>query len=519
MTVKCAVMNLPYSARLASAIEAHGTQPFLHELRPRRHRREDTRWCRERLVRSHPGSPCAAVARREPGCRRGQRWLPASRRATPSCSSGRACRWRRRDPCSPPTTARRSAAATSTPSRAPRWSRWWTASSSPRRACHPRRPAAPRSAACACSARRAWAPCSRRTRLSSAPSRASAACSGCSAAAAPGPTTSPSCTRRTTSGRSPCPSWTSSAGSTTRWPPGEFRPAMRKPCSPHCAPCRSRTARPRRWHACYATTWVLPRRGWTIRPSPAQRRRTQGGCSGSCSGCSAAPPASPQTLPVAPGTRTHRGTYAPASASCRGTAPPSRQATSDRIATRAFRQSPRQSDRVGSRCLRARFLRQAGGCSGTQDTWPPPASGGGGTSRAAPRGDGFQQAGAGGSKAREAGCPRPPRRKGWGSRTAFLPPTSSSTWRPATSATLLQALAAEAASRLGRPEGEILGALQARERLGSTALGRGVALPHARLAGDDPPVVLFARLRRPIDYEARDEEPVDLVILILWPEA
>jgi nitrogen PTS system EIIA component len=84
---------------------------------------------------------------------------------------------------------------------------------------------------------------------------------------------------------------------------------------------------------------------------------------------------------------------------------------------------------------------------------------------------------------------------------------------------LLQTLAAEAASRLGRSEAEILDALQARERLGSTALGRGVALPHAQLAGNDPPVMLMARLRRPIDYEAWDEEPVDLAILILWPEA
>lgn len=84
---------------------------------------------------------------------------------------------------------------------------------------------------------------------------------------------------------------------------------------------------------------------------------------------------------------------------------------------------------------------------------------------------------------------------------------------------LLQTLAAEAARRLGRPEQEILGALQDRERLGSTALGRGVALPHARLAGDDQPIMLFARLRKPIDYEAKDDEPVDLVILVLWPEA
>jgi nitrogen PTS system EIIA component len=83
----------------------------------------------------------------------------------------------------------------------------------------------------------------------------------------------------------------------------------------------------------------------------------------------------------------------------------------------------------------------------------------------------------------------------------------------------LQLLATEAASRMGRPEDEILEALQARERLGSTALGRGVALPHAQIGGDPDPVALFARLGRPVDFEARDEEPVDLVILVLWPEA
>lgn len=83
---------------------------------------------------------------------------------------------------------------------------------------------------------------------------------------------------------------------------------------------------------------------------------------------------------------------------------------------------------------------------------------------------------------------------------------------------LLQTLAARAALRLGRDEQEVSAALLARERLGTTALGRGVALPHARLAGGDPPLMLFARLRRPIDFEARDEEPVDLVFAVLWPE-
>ena len=84
---------------------------------------------------------------------------------------------------------------------------------------------------------------------------------------------------------------------------------------------------------------------------------------------------------------------------------------------------------------------------------------------------------------------------------------------------LLRALAAEAATRLRHPEQEILDTLKARERLGSTALGRGVALPHARISGNDPPIVLFARLRRPIDFEAKDDEPIDLVFLVLWPDA
>lgn len=92
-------------------------------------------------------------------------------------------------------------------------------------------------------------------------------------------------------------------------------------------------------------------------------------------------------------------------------------------------------------------------------------------------------------------------------------------WGAGSKRNLLQMLAAEAAKRLGRPEADILSALKDREALGSTGLGRGIALPHARLPGDQPPLQLFVRLARPIDYEARDEEPVDLVILVLWPEA
>lgn len=84
---------------------------------------------------------------------------------------------------------------------------------------------------------------------------------------------------------------------------------------------------------------------------------------------------------------------------------------------------------------------------------------------------------------------------------------------------LLQKLSTELASRFQYSEHEVLEALLARERLGSTALGRGVALPHARLPGDILPAIIFARLHRPIDFEAKDDEPVDLVFLVLWPEA
>ncbi|WP_207477293.1 PTS sugar transporter subunit IIA [Arenibaculum pallidiluteum] len=84
---------------------------------------------------------------------------------------------------------------------------------------------------------------------------------------------------------------------------------------------------------------------------------------------------------------------------------------------------------------------------------------------------------------------------------------------------LLEALSTAAAPRLGLPEHEVLDALQDRERLGSTALGKGVALPHAELRDAETPIMLFARLRRAIDFDARDEEPVDLVFLVLWPAA
>jgi PTS system nitrogen regulatory IIA component len=82
---------------------------------------------------------------------------------------------------------------------------------------------------------------------------------------------------------------------------------------------------------------------------------------------------------------------------------------------------------------------------------------------------------------------------------------------------LLERLSGEAAARAGPSREEILQALEAREQLGSTALRDGVAIPHAQLAGLERPLFLFARLRKPIYFDPSDDEPVDLVFVVLWP--
>jgi PTS system nitrogen regulatory IIA component len=63
-----------------------------------------------------------------------------------------------------------------------------------------------------------------------------------------------------------------------------------------------------------------------------------------------------------------------------------------------------------------------------------------------------------------------------------------------------------------------VGEIAKREALGSTGVGNGVALPHARLGGLRGPFVLLARLHNSIDFDAIDGEPVDIVVLLLLPE-
>jgi PTS system nitrogen regulatory IIA component len=83
---------------------------------------------------------------------------------------------------------------------------------------------------------------------------------------------------------------------------------------------------------------------------------------------------------------------------------------------------------------------------------------------------------------------------------------------------LLQDLSGRAARLTGLSEREIFDVLLQRERLGSTGLGHGIAIPHAKVHGLKRIVGLFARLAEPIDFEAVDGQKVDIVFLLLAPE-
>src|SRR5258707_13371936 len=81
----------------------------------------------------------------------------------------------------------------------------------------------------------------------------------------------------------------------------------------------------------------------------------------------------------------------------------------------------------------------------------------------------------------------------------------------------LQEIARRAATITGGSERQIYDVLAERERLGSTGIGRGVAVPHGKLAELTRLCGMFARLERPISFEAIDDQPVDLVFVLLAP--
>ncbi len=83
----------------------------------------------------------------------------------------------------------------------------------------------------------------------------------------------------------------------------------------------------------------------------------------------------------------------------------------------------------------------------------------------------------------------------------------------------LQELAHLAADLTGLKERLIFDTLLERERLGTTGVGSGIAIPHGKLSDLEELLGVFARLEKPVDFDAVDEQPVDLIFLLLAPES
>ncbi|HEY4202966.1 MAG TPA: PTS sugar transporter subunit IIA [Devosiaceae bacterium] len=86
-----------------------------------------------------------------------------------------------------------------------------------------------------------------------------------------------------------------------------------------------------------------------------------------------------------------------------------------------------------------------------------------------------------------------------------------------TKSELLQVLSVHAAKMTGQKADTIFTALNEREALGSTGLGNGIAVPHGKFPGLPAVMAIFAKLDQPIDFDAIDDEPVDLVVMLLAP--
>jgi nitrogen PTS system EIIA component len=83
---------------------------------------------------------------------------------------------------------------------------------------------------------------------------------------------------------------------------------------------------------------------------------------------------------------------------------------------------------------------------------------------------------------------------------------------------LLQKISEQAANVYGLDSTVVFSALNARESLGTTGVGRGVAIPHARFETLDRVIGLFTRLEKPLDYGSMDHQPVDLIFTLLAPQ-
>lgn len=83
----------------------------------------------------------------------------------------------------------------------------------------------------------------------------------------------------------------------------------------------------------------------------------------------------------------------------------------------------------------------------------------------------------------------------------------------------LQEMARRASEITAQPERTVFSVLMKRERLGTTGVGNGIAIPHGKLPNLDRIYGVFARLEQPIDFDAIDDRPVDLIFLLLAPDS
>jgi PTS system nitrogen regulatory IIA component len=100
----------------------------------------------------------------------------------------------------------------------------------------------------------------------------------------------------------------------------------------------------------------------------------------------------------------------------------------------------------------------------------------------------------------------------------LLQPDAVITLKASSKKQVLQEIAKKAAVVTGLGERKIFDTLLERERLGTTGVGNGIAIPHGKLAELNGLYGVFARLEKPVDFEAIDDHPVDLIFLLLAPE-
>jgi PTS system nitrogen regulatory IIA component len=82
---------------------------------------------------------------------------------------------------------------------------------------------------------------------------------------------------------------------------------------------------------------------------------------------------------------------------------------------------------------------------------------------------------------------------------------------------VLVRLSEKVADLVGQPAAEVFEALNDRESLGSTGLGNGIAIPHGKFAALKGVMAVFMRLDKPVDFESVDDQPVDIVMMLLAP--